>query len=707
MEEISVSHAVHNTTQMKNSTLGSFGTVEDLWTWISYGVIPALAGPDDGPSDARGRVRTFNQVLGIVELRQQRLAMGGCDVVGSLEDYYRKGCRQDGQISVAMYGPAAAVSAAAADAPFSSQAVGPLTLDSAFLAGGSMPNLQLASDERFYAWLDLRNPVAARQRALVLWQNGWIDDSTREFEVRIPIFNAEIRAFALISIRVHFWRGGLLQQELKVEPVSHVLYPTTWHIIPDIIWAGLLVCYIFVLVQDVFDRQQGQGLTRACCGDPWMVLDWAAMAVGLFLMIYFLVFFQGLNALTSMALEVDSHPGACVTCAEAVSASVSRDYEGGVAEFIEQLDNVVLVQAYHRLGMFWYCMLILLRFFRGFLGQSRIAKIGRTLAAAGPDMFHLAIIMFVLFENFALGGYALFGPQLEDWSTFRLAQRSTLAASFGRLDFEAIHNIAPWSSVLWLVSFVTCIAFLLSNMLLAIIVDHHHELKDITGMADQHMPGQLLSLMSDTWWKFTHEVRMVRCFLARRMSPDSFLRRRILDCADEPTRSGRIPYDTLLKNIGGIDCSRGTDLKEVVAQLQDIARPPSWAPIREDLLRKFDIDKATAQRMIKICRQQTQGKKPTGFPVDRLFFEYEQTMEDAYGQLDALGGELKGWLAGRLVDCGNLEPRQKKLHELVTRVRPAPSPFLPVEYQVETMPSVPEPDGVDMAYDEDGAVSPQ
>merc|ERR1712125_243089 len=93
------------------------------------------------------------------------------------------------------------------------------------------------------------------------------------------------------------------------------------------------------------------------------------------------------------------------------AVSELREYHAGLAHVIDDLEWLTSVKMSHRLGMFWYVMVIMVRFFRGFSGQPRIATIGRTVGVAAADIFHLAIILLVTFMNFVLGGCVLFGAE--------------------------------------------------------------------------------------------------------------------------------------------------------------------------------------------------------------------------------------------------------------------------------------------------------
>merc|ERR1719420_754162 len=58
---------------------------------------------------------------------------------------------------------------------------------------------------------------------------------------------------------------------------------------------------------------------------------------------------------------------------------------------------------YQRLILFWYTLIILLRFMKGFRGQPRVAMIAETLKFASIDLVHFLIIFGAVFISFAIG----------------------------------------------------------------------------------------------------------------------------------------------------------------------------------------------------------------------------------------------------------------------------------------------------------------
>jgi hypothetical protein len=640
LEEISVEHPVSNLTLHKATSLGTFTNTEEMWTWMGRGLLTAL-----NAGSRPGFIRTFNQAVGHLQLRQKRMRLANCDIDSGLDSYYRAGCREG--VSDAVFGPAADPANAN-------------NKDPAFLAGGLMPGSGINA-ERFYAWLDVSTPAESMRRVEELWAAGWVDDATLEVEARLAIFNPEVRSFTLLTVRIFFFEGGLLGQSHEVQPLSANVYPHMAYILVDVVWALIMVGFLFVCLQEVSDRRaRNRSCSKSCCGDAWLLLDWASIFFGFTLVTFFLLYFAGLNDFSAKVSEL----------AGMKDSTASRVYEGHVALLLDHLDWLIMIKTYDRLFMFWYSMLILVRFFRGFLGQPRIAAIGRTIGAAGADLLHFGIIFLVVFENFALGGYVLFGIKMQDWSTFRYAQRSTLAMLFGRGDFASMYNIAPVSAFVWLFTFVLAVAFILANMLIAIITDHHGEFQHASGQADQHFLWQMYATLGDIVWHVAYEVRVVRRFLARKTNLAQSVRR-LLDTKDEPIRVSRVPFDALLDAVGGVDYQNQASVEQTLLQAQDTTKPHSWAPVREDFIRRCGLDAATAGRLMRKCRQRTAGKRPHEFPMDQLFHEYEVTMQDSYKELSILGEEIKGWLSQRLVDCRNLEPHQRKLLGLVGDIRPA------------------------------------
>lgn len=617
----------------RSVTLDSLKDSSELWLWLSDGLVPTLAGPRYRP----GFVRTFNHVVGGLQLQQRRADFDACGLLeGSLAEYFRGGCRLLPS-STATFGPLVTNTSQAPDM--------------AFIAGSSLKGLANGA-QAFYAWLDTRpakgpSPLG-QQRARMLQAASWIDEATQVVEAHFALFNPEVRAYVRVQVDFSFESGGLLDKKMKVVPIPADIFPSVWHIIVDVLWFLLLGAMFFAVLHEVSDRS-GHGCCSRCFSSSWTTLDLASLLLASAIIGVFVVF-------AIRVLEVNKQLGNLGPDSQAwVTAT---EYEGGIAKLFEGLDVLVLIRTYHKLGMIVYMLLILLRFFRGFAGQPRMAAIQRALAASAGDLAHLGILLAVVFENFAIGGYVMFGTELKQWSTLVLANRSTLSVISGRGDFAAMQSISPVAAAVWLFLFVVTVVFILSNLILAIAVENFGHVRSSSGQSNQGLIEQLGIIWSNWVWKVCYNVRTVYATFMSRASPKML---ELLPAPrHEPVRVGRIPYN---------------DLLEVVSarEEQEEGGPPPWRPVREDELLVRGCDVATARRLLGQCHDRVQRHSPGDFPTVRLFEEFEAAMRKTYSQIDSVGEDLRSWLNSRLADCNNLEPRQRKLEILSKIIEPSVS----------------------------------
>lgn len=312
---------------------------------------------------------------------------------------------------------------------------------------------------------------------------------------------------------------------------------------------------------------------------------------------------------------------------------------------------LIIAKVFYRLGMYWYAMTLLVRFFQGFRGQPRIMQITSTVASAFADLCHFGLILVVVFVNFALAGYVLFGPEVAEWSRVQKALQSTLSVAFGRLNYHAIHNIAPYTAVVWLFSFIVSIVFILMNMLLAIIMDHYTGVWHEIGDRGHDIVEQLRDMLGDACWTGAYLFRFVYRIVKSRTP--SFCKKRLPNVKPEQERMP-IPYEWILG--------------------QCEADPHGWAT--EEMLHMCDCDENTAARLLTKAEAHVRRHVDEIYPLDQLFGEFDDSMKTYYWQLDEICDDMRGWFSDRMVDTGNLEPRQKKLEGLAQHILLANDPSL-------------------------------
>ena len=77
-----------------------------------------------------------------------------------------------------------------------------------------------------------------------------------------------------------------------------------------------------------------------------------------------------------------------------------KKYATAFDNLIQSTTTVCEDIQFERLMMFWYTMVIVLRFFKGFRGQPRIAIMGLVMLDAATDMVHFLIIFLLIYVNY-------------------------------------------------------------------------------------------------------------------------------------------------------------------------------------------------------------------------------------------------------------------------------------------------------------------
>mmetsp|Transcript_60781 Transcript_60781/g.131833 ORF Transcript_60781/g.131833 Transcript_60781/m.131833 type:complete len:777 (-) Transcript_60781:22-2352(-) len=662
ISEIQVQHTIPGSIVTRTLRLDTMTTSGEVQTWIASGLIPSLSGPEGQP----GRTRTFNRVIGEVQLRQQRARQSNCQVDEGLTLHYGLTCF-DGRRDLATFGVEGGADS--------------VQQDPAFVAGAGLDGLPEADRVRlgFIAWLKVGGlktslPTAigtsgasgassrssageaaeGTLRAEELFAAGWIDEQTQQLEVHIALFNAEVRSYCHVLLTFFFRDGGLARSKLEVRPFTGDVYPTALYVVVDIVWATLMLgLLLWTLQLSCEGRRRGRG-----CADGWFLLDYVSSLVGILLVILFIIFALKLSGLSQMLVQLVTDEEAAKSQVGQAAQRASQRYYEGLVLIIWDFENLVLVKSLHRLSMLWYGVFIMLRFFRGFHGQPRIAVIGRTIFLSASYLLHFVLILAVVFANFVIGAYVLFGSQLQAWSSMSKAIRSTLSVLLGRGDFAEMYDLHPISATVWLVASIVLFVFLLTNMMLAIIVDHHIEVCTERRQAGWSMWRQCKDSLDEAWWQGSYSFRVMYRQFHSQLSPANAARWRRLD---SETERRELPLENILAAVGADDEGRLP------------SDPPPWTRVDIAMLQDFGCDSITAERVMRKCMAFARESTPETYPPDRLLAELDGVMQQCYLSVDSLREELQERLSQKLVECSNLEPRQKKLDGLARNIQPADS----------------------------------
>merc|ERR1719428_1853694 len=88
-----------------------------------------------------------------------------------------------------------------------------------------------------------------------------------------------------------------------------------------------------------------------------------------------------------------------------------------------------------RYALFGYSLVIILRCFKAFSSQQRLAVVSQTLLACTTDVFHFGCVFMFIFTMFSVAGVIIFGHRVESFSTLERASITGLFILMGDFDY--------------------------------------------------------------------------------------------------------------------------------------------------------------------------------------------------------------------------------------------------------------------------------
>merc|ERR550514_1215019 len=117
----------------------------------------------------------------------------------------------------------------------------------------------------------------------------------------------------------------------------------------------------------------------------------------------------------------------------------------------------------------------MLRFFKAYSGQPRLAMVTSTLTRAATDLFHFMIVFMTIFLCYSYSGMFLFGRRVEKFSTATYAVQTCFNMVMGDFDWSELSEEHNFTAMMWFWSFMVLVVLVMMNMLLAIVMDVYTE----------------------------------------------------------------------------------------------------------------------------------------------------------------------------------------------------------------------------------------
>jgi len=261
----------------------------------------------------------------------------------------------------------------------------------------------------------------------------------------------------------HIWKS-ITQRVMKLTP-----YADFWDYIFDILFYLQLTWVCVEEVKEmVHNMKSGEGAYKGFVAymGIWNAVDWFYILAGYVFLILWIVRVKEIEHVRDEILSFDLEAFECTSDCGAHFSKVFLDVEtaGYFTGSVRVFGAVVP-------------MIFMLRLFKAFSAQPRLALVTDTLKQASSNLAHYLVVFTAIFFTYATMAVALFGREIERFATLDRAVPSTFRLLMGDFEFQKMEVIGRQYAFLFFFSFMWLLNMVMMSMLIAIIMDVYVDVK--------------------------------------------------------------------------------------------------------------------------------------------------------------------------------------------------------------------------------------
>ena len=286
----------------------------------------------------------------------------------------------------------------------------------------------------------------------------WMDQKTRDVEVRFATYNGNQKLFSIVHMKMEFELSGQSKKSLLVDSVNLELTATSLDAL-RMFMELLIVAFTGLTLVSEMKEVLSDGLF-VYVKDFWNFVDilniwlyvWAAIT-------WFYLF------IVSMRVNIPNKFDMSKPEDTNKLLAVMDDLDQGTQRF----NTYIMLTAINVLVCFT-------RLFKFIKVQERLNIINETLAKAAIDLLHFLIALLLSYVCFAVMGCVMFGFKMTEFKSVTDALHALFNMSIGDTglweEMRAIHGM--WG-ILYQYTFFVFMSFIMINIFLAIIMDSYAE----------------------------------------------------------------------------------------------------------------------------------------------------------------------------------------------------------------------------------------
>ncbi|CAK9013325.1 unnamed protein product [Durusdinium trenchii] len=313
---------------------------------------------------------------------------------------------------------------------------------------------------------------------LITWleNSTWLTSDTDHWKITMVLYNPDFDILTVTGIHFLLARSGRIWKQITFMSLKMAPYANLWPLCWEILFFGSIFT---IFIEEVYEVVSGLLATRVrgrckCVSffreyiSVWNLIDWVSIILAFTLLGMWILTCEDRKAL-QVAVEA-----LIATCSSA-DQNTCQEYQEYVLDLASDAGQLA---GQTSLVSSFYPFCILLRLFKTFSLQPRLAVVTRTLWASFADLAHFGIIFLSVFVTFVFMAMGFFGRTVEGYSSFHIAFVTLFRALMGDLDFDAMEEQAGRVIAgIFHLAFMLTMLLILLNMLIAIIMDVYAETK--------------------------------------------------------------------------------------------------------------------------------------------------------------------------------------------------------------------------------------
>jgi hypothetical protein len=321
----------------------------------------------------------------------------------------------------------------------------------------------------------------------------WVDESTQRIEIGFVSYNYEYGLISLVTANFFFNRAGQISKLVHVQsswaqPFGGKFFTVAAMLFCDFVYLAALGKVFVAEVKEIIKTIQSskESWYKAVYEDYvafWNIVDWISILCALLVVTMFFILLFSTFTVNDAIRTTTSLDGA-----------TASEYEVMLADLVAKVEDMCSAERGYRTSFMFYPMVVMMRLFKSFDAQPRLAVVTRTLYLAAPGIVHFSIVFASVYICMAVNGVLLFGQNTEAFADFWRGFYTCFRVMFGDWDWVAMKEVGRQWALPWFWIFNMMIAVILLNMLLAILMDAYTEVKNDISDA-QTLPTQVSEMI--------------------------------------------------------------------------------------------------------------------------------------------------------------------------------------------------------------------